>query len=194
MIHNKFVYEIGKTKLFILRGDITTQKTDVLVNAANSQLIGGGGVDGAIHRAAGKYLMTELKKNYDFCSTGDLVVTSAGELSIQGIKRIFHAVGPIWNSGKSNESKLLASCDQKSINKLYELKMKTISFPAISTGVYGYPIKEASKIALDSVIKLIISKYRDEFDEIHFVLFSEADFKIYKKNFVEIIKKENRDL
>jgi O-acetyl-ADP-ribose deacetylase (regulator of RNase III) len=146
LIHNKFVNEIGKTKLFILQGDITTQKTDVLVNAANSQLIGGGGVDGAIHRAAGNSLMSELKKNYDFCATGDLVVTSAGQLNEQGVKRIFHAVGPIWNGGKKNESKLLALCYQKSINKLHELKMTTISFPAISTGVYGYPVKKASKI------------------------------------------------
>jgi O-acetyl-ADP-ribose deacetylase (regulator of RNase III) len=185
LIRNKIVNEIGKTKLIILQGDITKQKTDVLVNAANSQLIGGGGVDGAIHRAAGNSLITELRENYDFCATGDLVVTGAGQLNEQGVKRIFHTVGPIWYGGKMNESRLLTLCYQKSINKLYELKMKTISFPAISAGVYGYPIKEAAKIALESVIKLIYGKYRNKFDEIHFVLFSEADFEIYNKIFLK---------
>lgn len=179
MKDKKFMTKIGHTKLILIKGDITEQQTDVIVNAANSHLVGGAGVDGAIHKACGPELLIELRENYGSCPTGNIALTNAGNLDKQGVKKIFHAVGPIWFGGNKNEADLLAKCYRNSINMLYDLKMKSISFPAISTGIYGYPIKGAAEIALKTVINLIKDKYEEEFDMIYFVLFSDQDFDVY---------------
>ncbi|OLS22798.1 MAG: O-acetyl-ADP-ribose deacetylase [Candidatus Heimdallarchaeota archaeon LC_3] len=183
----EYVTKFGKTKIILKKGDITKQKTNVIVNAANTGLLGGGGVDGAIHQAAGPNLMSELKKKFEYCATGDLVVTGSGNLQKNNVKYIFHAVGPVWQDGTKNESNLLSSCYNKSIIKLKELNLNSISFPSISTGIYGYPIIKASEIALKTVINLIIEK-ENEFESIYFILFSDSDFSIYLSVLEEIFK------
>ena len=133
----------------LLKGDITTFEADVIVTAANSLLRGGGGVDGAIHRAAGPELLEELK-GFNGCETGDAVITKAYNLNA---KYVVHAVGPIYKDGESGEDKLLASAYEKSIQLAKSVDAKSILFPAISTGVYGYPAKPALNIAIDSIHK-----------------------------------------
>ena len=133
----------------LLKGDITTFEADVIVTAANSFLRGGGGVDGAIHRAAGAELLEELKK-FNGCETGGAVITNAYNLTA---KYVIHAVGPIYKDGESGEDKLLASAYEKSIQLAKSVDAKSILFPAISTGVYGYPLKPALTIAIDSLHK-----------------------------------------
>ena len=133
----------------LLKGDITTFEADVIVTAANSLLRGGGGVDGAIHRAAGPELLEELKK-FNGCETGDAVITKAYNLNA---KYVVHAVGPIYKDGESGEDKLLASAYEKSIQLAKSVDAKSILFPAISTGVYGYPLKPALTIAIDTLHK-----------------------------------------
>src|SRR4051794_25789201 len=127
-------------KMMLKEGDITRIPVDAMVNAANSALAGGGGVDGAIHRAGGPSLMRELAA-YDGCPTGSAVPTGAGKLPA---KYVFHAVGPVYRDGRHGEPELLASCYRKCMELGDERKVRTISFPAISTGVYGYPAKDAA--------------------------------------------------
>jgi len=133
----------------LLKGDITTFEADVIVTAANSLLRGGGGVDGAIHRAAGPELLEELQR-FNGCETGDAVITNAYNLNA---KYVVHAVGPVYKDGESGEDKLLASAYEKSIQLAKSVDAKSILFPAISTGVYGYPLKPALTIAIDSIHK-----------------------------------------
>jgi O-acetyl-ADP-ribose deacetylase (regulator of RNase III) len=142
----------GKT-LRLMIGDITNMRVDAIVNAANSQLRGGGGVDGAIHRAGGPTLMRELdqiREEYGPCPTGSAVVTTAGALPAQ---YVFHAVGPIYQDGKHKEAELLASCYRKCLELAEEREVRSISFPAVSTGAYGYPAGEAAKIAIDAIVE-----------------------------------------
>ena len=134
-------------KIEVLQGDITTFEADVIVTAANSFLRGGGGVDGAVHQAAGPELLEELKR-FNGCETGDAVITNAYNLNA---KYVIHAVGPIYEDGESGEDKLLASAYEKSIVLAKSVDAKSILFPAISTGVYGYPLKPALTIAIDSI-------------------------------------------
>ena len=134
-------------KIEVLQGDITTFESDVIVTAANSFLIGGGGVDGAVHLAAGPELLEELKR-FNGCETGDAVISKAYELNA---KYVIHAVGPVYEDGESGEDKLLASAYEKSIVLARSVDAKSILFPAISTGVYGYPLKPALTIAIDSI-------------------------------------------
>ena len=131
----------------LLKGDITTFEANVIVTAANSFLRGGGGVDGAVHQAAGPELLEELKR-FNGCETGDAVITNAYDLNA---KYVIHAVGPIYEDGESGEDKLLASAYEKSIVLARSVDAKSILFPAISTGVYGYPLKPALTIAIDSI-------------------------------------------
>jgi O-acetyl-ADP-ribose deacetylase (regulator of RNase III) len=131
----------------LLKGDITTFEANVIVTAANSFLRGGGGVDGAIHQAAGPELLEELQR-FKGCETGDAVITNAYNLNA---KYVIHAVGPIYKDGESGEDKLLASAYEKSIVLAKSVDAKSILFPAISTGVYGYPLKPALTIAIDSI-------------------------------------------
>jgi O-acetyl-ADP-ribose deacetylase (regulator of RNase III) len=132
----------------LLAGDITTVQVDAIVNAANRELAGGGGVDGAIHRAAGPELAEELQARYDGCPTGSAVVTGPGRLAEHGVKWVVHAVGPIWRGGGHGEEELLSSAYLKAIGLADEAGAHSVAFPAISAGVYGYPIDRAAAVAL----------------------------------------------
>lgn len=134
-----------------MQGDITKLDVDAIVNAANSSLLGGGGVDGAIHRAAGPDLLEQcirIRNAEGGCKTGDAKVTGAGRLKA---KWVIHAVGPVWNGGTEDEPELLASCYRRSLELAAELGAKTVAFPAISTGIYSYPLREACEIAINTI-------------------------------------------
>ena len=152
-------------------GDITEEDVDAIVNAANAGLRGGGGVDGAIHRAAGPSVMEECRK-IGHCDTGDAVITGGGVLKA---KKVIHAVGPRWRGGGDGEAGLLRSCYEKSFELAVKNGIRTIAFPAISTGVYGYPIEEATEIALTTG-----RRFEERFKEIRYVCFSDRDLKVYK--------------
>jgi O-acetyl-ADP-ribose deacetylase (regulator of RNase III) len=156
----------------IKRGDITQEDVDVIVNAANTGLRGGGGVDGAIHRAAGPSVMAECR-TIGRCPTGEAVITNAGNLKA---KKIIHTVGPVWRGGKQREPELLRDAYEHSFELAKKNGLKTISFPAISTGVYGYPIEDATKIALAAG-----GKYESDFDEIRYICFSARDLGVYER-------------
>ena len=161
------------------RGDITRIPVDAIVNAANSGLAGGGGVDGAIHRAGGPALMEELgpiRVREGGCPTGSAVVTGAGKLPA---KYVFHAVGPVYRGGRNGEPELLASCYRTSLRLAVEHGARTISFPAISTGVYGYPAEEAGQIAVHEV-RAFLGQSTD-IDEVVFVCFSPTAERIYRR-------------
>ena len=151
-------------------GDITKIAVDAMVNAANSALQGGGGVDGAIHRAAGNSLMTELRQ-YGHCATGSAVVTGAGRLPA---KYVFHAVGPVYRDGKHGEPELLRSCYRTCFELAVQYSVKRISFPAISTGVYGYPVADAAAIAVAEA-----ENWPDL--DIIYVLFSEEAYRTFSR-------------
>lgn len=176
-----------KTKIKLIKGDIAKLKVEAIVNAANKTLLGGGGVDGAIHRAAGPQLLEECKK-LGGCETGEAKITEGYNLPA---KHVIHTVGPIWHGGNSNEEKLLASCYQNSLQLAVENKIKTIAFPSISTGVYGYPIELASVVALNETKKFLEkSELAKDLEEIIFVLFSDYDFKIYQENYKKTFSPE----
>jgi O-acetyl-ADP-ribose deacetylase (regulator of RNase III) len=157
--------------LKVLLDDITTLKIDAIVNAANNSLLGGGGVDGAIHQAAGPKLL-EYNKTLDGCETGDAKISPAFNLPA---KWIIHTVGPVWQGGNSGEPELLAQCYQRSFELALENQIKTIAFPSISTGVYGYPKHAAAVIATQQ-----LKKYDHQFDQVIACCFSEVDVEIYE--------------
>ena len=156
----------------VVQGDITALKVDAIVNAANSTLLGGGGVDGAIHRAAGPELKAYCEK-LGGCPTGGAKTTPGFKLPA---KYVIHTVGPVWHGGKSNEPALLANCYRNSLELALKNGVKTIAFPSISTGAYGYPKDEAAKIAV-----AVMREYEKKFDEVIACCFSEADKKLYEK-------------
>jgi O-acetyl-ADP-ribose deacetylase len=158
-------------KLF--RGDITSLKVDAIVNAANSSLLGGGGVDGAIHRAAGKELLAECRM-LNGCETGDAKITKGYNLPA---KFVIHTVGPVWHGGKSGEPEKLASCYRRSLEVAVANGIKTIAFPNISTGVYGYPKKEAARIAIETVSAF--PENNSEIEQVIFCVFDDENFEIY---------------
>ncbi len=166
-------------KIIIKQGDITQEDADVVVNAANTSLLGGRGVDGAIHRAAGPSVLEECKK-IGGCATGEAVITNAGNLKA---KKIIHTPGPVWHGGSQSESVKLAGCYENSFRLAKENGLKTIAFPAISTGVYRYPIEKATWIAIEEGIRA-----QDDFDEIIYVCFSKKDYEAYKKVYEELTK------
>ncbi len=176
-----FEKKINNTKICLVEGDITKQKTDAIVNAANNSLRGGGGVDGAIHRAGGPKILEECKK-YDGCPTGEFRITSSGNMPS---KYVIHTVGPIWSGGSRKESKYLKNCYVNSLKKTDDLKLDSISFPSISTGIYGYPKDKASEVAINSVIDYI-KDTNTKIKIVQFVLFSKKDYSTYKKKLEEI--------
>src|SRR6187551_850276 len=142
-------------KIEIIKGDITKIKADAIVNAANSSLMGGGGVDGAIHRAGGAEILEECRKiiaKQGSCKTGEAVITTGGSLPA---KFVIHTVGPVWNNGKKNEAGLLAACYKNSLTLAVTHNLSSIAFPNISTGIYGYPKEQAAKIAINTVTKFL---------------------------------------
>jgi O-acetyl-ADP-ribose deacetylase (regulator of RNase III) len=164
-------------RLRIVAGDITKIPVDAIANAANSALAGGGGVDGAIHRAGGPSIMRELSAFRDGCPTGSAVATGAGNLPA---KFVFHAVGPVYRDGKHGEAELLTSCYETCLKLADERNVEAISFPAISTGVYGYPIEEAARIALDAVSRWL-NRGEGSVREVILVLFDQAAYRIYER-------------
>lgn len=162
----------------VQKADITKLQMDAIVNAANSSLLGGGGVDGAIHRAGGPEILKEcmeIRNKQGGCKTGEAVITNAGKLLA---KKIIHTVGPVWNGGCKNEAMLLANCYTNSLKVALDNGLKTVAFPNISTGIYGYPKKEAATIAVNLVIDFINNNPK-AFDAVIFVCFDEENYRIY---------------
>jgi len=157
----------GHGTIEVVQGDITKEHVDAIVNAANSGLRGGGGVDGAIHRAGGPAIMAACRK-LGGCDTGDAKVTTGGNLPA---KYVIHAVGPVYRDGKHGEPALLASCYRRSLEVAAENGARSVAFPAISCGVYGYPIPDAAKIAVDTVREFL--RNHDSIDAVRFVLFTD---------------------
>ena len=158
---------LGEASIDVVTGDITRETVDAIVNAANTTLLGGGGVDGAIHRAGGPAIL-EACRQLNGCSTGDAKITTGGHLAA---KYVIHTVGPVYRDGNHGEPELLASCYRRSLEVALENKVKTIAFPAISCGVYGYPIPDAAAIAVGTVARFLLSN--PGIDLVRFVLFSE---------------------
>lgn len=172
-------FKVGKATVRLVRGDITDMETDAIVNAANSSLMGGGGVDGAIHRRGGPKILEECKRIRatewpDSLPTGKAVITSGGNLKA---KHVIHTVGPVWHGGKRGEPELLAQAYQNSLRLAVAKGLKSVAFPSISTGAYGYPIEDACHVALKAV-KDYLQK-EDGLDEVVFVLFSELALEVY---------------
>lgn len=166
------------SKIEITRGDITKQKVDAIVNAANSSLLGGGGVDGAIHRAGGSAILEECKQiiaRQGSCPTGEAVITTGGILSA---KFVIHTVGPVWHGGRNDEPEKLANCYKNSLRLAAENNLKTIAFPNISTGIFGYPREQAAHVAVKTVTEYLET---DSFIlKVHFVCFDEENFQLYR--------------
>lgn len=165
--------EFNKTKINIKEADITNEKVDAIVNAANNTLLGGGGVDGAIHRRGGHSILEQCKK-IGGCPTGEARITTAGNLDA---KYVIHTVGPVYKDGSSKEDKLLYSAYYNSLKLAAEYNLKTISFPSISTGAYGYPIKEAVEVVV-LALKDFLNE-NDTLDQVRFILFNKEDFEVY---------------
>lgn len=171
------------TKIKLIQGDITKQDTEAIINAANSSLLGGGGVDGAIHMAGGHKILEEcmtIRKKQGGCEVGEAVITTAGDMPSN---YVIHTVGPIWRGGNNKEPELLANSYRNSLELAHKHSISSIAFPSISTGVYGYPKEKASIIAL-STLKNVLAEI--SFEEIRLILFSKTDFNIYMKSIKKI--------
>lgn len=175
--------EINGSLFRIYRGDITEQECDAIVNAANARLAGGGGVDGAIHQAAGPTIMEQCRQ-IGGCPVGQAVVTSAGELKA---KYIIHTVGPMWTGGFENEPELLRSAYEQSLRHAVEHNAESIAFPCISTGAYGFPKDKAAHIAFQTIVDFL--NQSEAVKEVRVVVFSTSDFKDYEAADKEIISK-----
>ncbi len=159
----------------LLKGDITTLEVDAIVNAANTSLLGGGGVDGAIHKAAGPELLMECRQ-FKGCPTGMAKITQGYRLPA---KFVIHTVGPVWRDGKSQEPELLESCYKASLQLALDFKFQSIAFPSISTGAYGFPKEIAAEIAI-SAVKAHLDKYANP-SQVFFVAFDDDNYKLYKQ-------------
>jgi len=170
---------VNKTKISVIEGDITRQTTDAIVNAANSSLMGGGGVDGAIHRAGGPAILEECREivaRQGRLPTSKAVITMGGHLQAQ---YVIHTVGPIWHGGSKNEAELLRSAYHECLKLAAENKLTSISFPSISTGAYGYPVDEAAKIAVSTVFSFL-KQQATSLKEVVFVLFNTRTYQSYR--------------
>lgn len=166
-------------RIEVIKADITKVNADAIVNAANTSLLGGGGVDGAIHRAGGAAILEDCKKivaRQGGCKTGDAVITTAGKLQAQFV---IHTVGPVWNGGKINERDKLKSCYLKSLQLAVENNCKSIAFPGISTGIYRFPKEEAAKIAVENVLEFITQNELP--DKVIFVCFDDEYFDLIRE-------------
>ncbi|MFS0553313.1 O-acetyl-ADP-ribose deacetylase [Brevibacillus sp. 179-C9.3 HS] len=164
-------------RIEIIQGDITKISADAIVNAANSSLLGGGGVDGAIHKAGGKDILEECKRiraKQGGCKTGEAVITTAGKLSA---KYVIHTVGPVWNDGKSDEEMYLRSCYRKALELGENYEVKSIAFPTISTGIFKFPKDQACSIAVDTVISFL--KENTSINKVIFVTYDEVNYRLY---------------
>lgn len=168
-------FKIGPTIFFLEEGDITHQETEAIVNAANSRLAGGGGVDGAIHRAGGPAIMEEGRR-IGSCPTGQAVITTGGNLKA---KYVIHTVGPIYHGGNRGEPQLLASAYLESLKLAHKKGIRSVAFPSLSTGAYGYPLEEAALIAVKTLADYI--RENPVFDRVGFVLFGTQSFQAYNK-------------
>jgi len=165
----------GSGVIETLSGDITTQRVDAIVNAANRSLLGGGGVDGAIHRAGGPAILAQCR-TLGGCDTGDAKVTTGGRLPAA---HVIHTVGPVYRDGRQGEPRLLASCYRRSLEVAVEHGLKTVAFAAISCGVYGYPLDEAAAIAVSEVARFL--RERGGIERVRFVLFDSAAFNAFTR-------------
>jgi len=166
-------------RIQIIKGDIIEQQIDAIVNAANSSLMGGGGVDGAIHRAGGPAILEECRKiiaKQGRCPTAEAVITTAGLLPA---KYVIHTVGPVWAGGKNDEANKLSNCYKNSLQLALEFKIETIAFPNISTGIYGYPKEDAAKIATGTVINFL--RTNSSIKQVRFVCFDDENFVLYNR-------------
>lgn len=169
---------INKTSLLLRQGDITLQDTDAIVNAANSSLMGGGGVDGAIHRAGGSAILEECKKivvERGRLPAGQAVITTGGKMKT---RHVIHTVGPVWHGGNKQEPETLASAYRESLRVAVEYGLKSVSFPSISTGVYSYPVKDAALVALSTVAEFLGQD--STIEEVVFVLFDSRTLNVYE--------------
>jgi O-acetyl-ADP-ribose deacetylase (regulator of RNase III) len=170
--------KVNKTKVSMIQGDITKQATDTIVNAANSSLMGGGGVDGAIHRAGGPAILEECKRivaQQGRLPTGQAVITTGGNLKA---RHVTHTVGPVWHGGSGNEAELLRSAYYECLKLATENELASISFPSISTGAYGYPVDEAAKTAVNTVVSFL-NEQATSLREVVFVLFDSRTYQSY---------------
>jgi len=168
-VHTVMQLRIEKSVLELRQGDITAQEVDAVVNAANQHLAGGGGVDGAIHRGGGPTIMADTRRRYPAgCPTGSAVISSAGSLAA---KYVIHAVGPVWQGGRAGEAELLTSAYLRSLHLAVEHNCRSVALPALSTGAYGYPMDQASRIAIAATMDSLTAA-RQPLELVRFVLFS----------------------
>ncbi len=172
---------VNQTKLALIQGDITLQSTEAIVNAANSSLMGGGGVDGAIHRAGGPSILEECKRIVDRqgrLPTGKAVITTGGNLKA---RHVIHTVGPIWQGGGHGEAELLASSYLESLKIAEDNSLASVSFPSISTGAYGYPVDRAAEVALRTVVSFLRGSRASHLKEVVFVLYGASALEAYER-------------
>lgn len=178
--------KIGNATLSLIEGDITRQETDAIVNAANTRLAGGAGVDGAIHAAGGPSIMTECRR-IGGCPTGQAVITAGGNLKA---RFVIHTVGPVYQGGGSGEAALLKSAYLESLKLASTKGLKSLAFPAISTGVYAYPLEEAARIALETVMAYL--RRHNDLERVRFVLFSRKMYDIFAGELQKLIQRPER--
>jgi O-acetyl-ADP-ribose deacetylase (regulator of RNase III) len=176
---------IGNRSFSLIKGDITRQSTEAIVNAANSGLMGGGGVDGAIHRAGGPAILEECKRIVEKqgrLPAGKAVITTAGNLPA---KYVIHTVGPVWHGGNKNEAELLASSYRESLRLAEKKGLRSVSFPSISTGAYVYPVNQAAEIAIKTVVSFL-EEEASSIEEVVFVLFNDITYDAYQAALSEL--------